>query len=65
MFTSGTTGAPKGVMITHENLIGGIAGMSAGVKVIQRTDTIVCYLPLAHIFELLAELCCMVNPKSI
>ncbi|VDD96030.1 unnamed protein product [Enterobius vermicularis] len=59
MFTSGTTGAPKGVMITHENLIGGIAGMSAGVKVIQRTDTIVCYLPLAHIFELLAELCCM------
>uniref|UniRef100_A0A0N5AK33 long-chain-fatty-acid--CoA ligase n=1 Tax=Syphacia muris TaxID=451379 RepID=A0A0N5AK33_9BILA len=59
MFTSGTTGDPKGVMISHGNIIAGIAGMSAGTKIIGNTDTIVCYLPLAHIFELLAELSCM------
>jgi long-chain acyl-CoA synthetase len=57
MYTSGTTGTPKGVMLTHENMV----AMTAGVKAIQSSmnltidDTVMSYLPLAHIFERLAE----------
>jgi long-chain acyl-CoA synthetase len=51
MYTSGTTGDPKGVMLTHANIIATIAGaISSGLDV-RPTDVHLSYLPLAHIFE--------------
>ncbi|KAJ1364156.1 Siroheme synthase [Parelaphostrongylus tenuis] len=55
MYTSGTTGNPKGVMISHENIVAAISGM-AEVVPITPTDTYIGYLPLAHMLELCAEL---------
>ncbi|ORX89441.1 acetyl-CoA synthetase-like protein [Basidiobolus meristosporus CBS 931.73] len=56
MYTSGTTGAPKGVMLTHANIVAGIAGTSKLFKgILGPGDTIMAYLPLAHVLEFLVE----------
>ncbi|KAK9732537.1 hypothetical protein RND81_04G005800 [Saponaria officinalis] len=49
-YTSGTTGTPKGVVLTHANLIASAAGMSIPIK-FYPTDVYISYLPLAHIYE--------------
>ncbi|KAK8130935.1 AMP-binding enzyme [Apiospora sp. TS-2023a] len=56
MYTSGTSGPPKGVPITHEGIIAGIAGLHAVIaETVSTSDVILAYLPLAHIFELIVE----------
>ncbi|XP_062201845.1 long chain acyl-CoA synthetase 6, peroxisomal-like isoform X2 [Phragmites australis] len=49
-YTSGTTGTPKGAVLSHENLIANVAGSSLGIK-FYPTDVYISYLPLAHIYE--------------
>ncbi|KAG5541425.1 hypothetical protein RHGRI_021298 [Rhododendron griersonianum] len=49
-YTSGTTGTPKGVVLTHGNLIASAAGMSHSIK-FNSADVYMSYLPLAHIYE--------------
>jgi long-chain acyl-CoA synthetase len=49
-YTSGTTGDPKGALLTHENFISAMAGMQAIFKP-EAFDRHLSYLPLAHIFE--------------
>ncbi|GLI79077.1 medium-chain fatty acid-CoA ligase faa2 [Penicillium ochrochloron] len=53
-YTSGTTGPPKGVVLTHKSAV---AATSAGLITIgqARGDTMCSYLPLAHIYARLAE----------
>ncbi|CAJ0597722.1 unnamed protein product [Cylicocyclus nassatus] len=61
MYTSGTTGAPKGVILLQKNIVAAVCGQTNGVGIIGHTDTYIGYLPLAHILELDAELtslCC-------
>lgn len=50
IFTSGTTGDPKGVMLTHGNIL---ANVSAGLDVIDinKTTRMLSLLPLSHMFE--------------
>jgi len=60
MYTSGTTGPPKGVQITHENICATVAGVEHMCKgLIDEKDVYLCYLPLAHIMEMVAEMCFM------
>ncbi|KAH7573749.1 hypothetical protein JRO89_XS03G0201900 [Xanthoceras sorbifolium] len=49
-YTSGTTGTPKGVVLTHGNLIASVAGGSYFAK-FYPSDVYISYLPLAHIYE--------------
>ncbi|XP_013878710.1 long-chain-fatty-acid--CoA ligase 3b [Austrofundulus limnaeus] len=59
MYTSGSTGIPKGVMISHGNIVAGVAGMAERIPNLNETDTYIGYLPLAHVLELSAELVCI------
>jgi long-chain acyl-CoA synthetase len=50
IYTSGSTGNPKGVEITHANLVSQIHA-TAQVFFLNESDTALSFLPLAHIFE--------------
>ena len=51
VYTSGTTGAPKAVMLTHRNLIF-IAANSCRMRRITPADTVYGVLPLSHVYGL-------------
>ncbi|HEV8626752.1 MAG TPA: AMP-binding protein [Acidimicrobiia bacterium] len=50
IYTSGTTGPPKGVEITHANMLAQIAGTSS-VLPVTSTDRIASFLPSAHVAD--------------
>jgi len=70
MLTSGTTGQPKAVELTHGNLIAIMASTFSGASALldwpkhfkwdlKDDPTYICYLPLAHIMELAVEVTLM------
>jgi long-chain acyl-CoA synthetase len=50
VYTSGTTGKPKGVMLTHENILSNVKALLQCIH-IYPTDDILSFLPLSHMFE--------------
>lgn len=50
VYTSGTTGPPKGAMLSHRNLMAAAAGSGTVFEVSSR-DEVLSYLPLCHIAE--------------
>ena len=61
IYTSGTTGNPKGVMLTHRNLVFNATTASTFVLdgVIESGDPVMTVLPYAHIYEHTDLLCCL------
>jgi long-chain acyl-CoA synthetase len=58
MYTSGTTGPPKGVILKHSNLIAAIGSVITLVgHHLKPDETYLAFLPLAHILEYVVELC--------
>lgn len=59
MYTSGTTGDPKGVMISNESIVTLIAGVKRLLQSVNEElnekDVFISYLPLAHIFDRVIE----------
>lgn len=55
LYTSGTTGAPRGVMLSQSNLVSNANAKVAALP-LEAEDVRLCWLPMAHIFARLADL---------
>ncbi|TMW97583.1 hypothetical protein EJD97_005283, partial [Solanum chilense] len=69
MYTSGTTGEPKGVMISNNSIVTLIAGVKRFLESVNEaltmSDVYLSYLPLAHIFDRAIEECFIRHGASI
>jgi long-chain acyl-CoA synthetase len=51
IYTSGTTGPPKGVQLTHRNLMALVSGVENVIEMPERGGKVISWLPAAHIAE--------------
>jgi long-chain acyl-CoA synthetase len=51
IYTSGTTGTPKGVMLTHHNVLSNVSSIAKIMTPATGTSNVLSFLPLCHIFE--------------
>lgn len=61
-YSSGTTGLPKGVMLTHRGLVTSVAQQVDGENPnlhLRTEDVVLCVLPMFHIYSLSIVLCCL------
>ncbi len=51
IYTSGTTGRPKGVMLSHQNIVSNVLGSEKRIPFIAGKTKALSFLPICHIFE--------------
>src|SRR5699024_361932 len=51
IYSSGTTGTPKGVMLTHKNIVQNVLNSASRVPFGVGTETALSFLPVCHVFE--------------
>ncbi|MEE9450147.1 MAG: long-chain fatty acid--CoA ligase [Ignavibacteriaceae bacterium] len=64
IYTSGTTGTPKGVMLTHKNIVSNVLSISQ-ILPIGSEHKVISFLPLCHIFERTASYYYLINGSSV
>ena len=66
VYTSGTTSAPKGVIITHRNLLGQVLNVGASYReVVHENGSTVIFLPLAHVLARGLQFVCLNSGMSV
>ncbi len=51
IYTSGTTGRPKGVMLSHENIVSNVLGSATRIPFVRGESIALSFLPICHIYE--------------
>ncbi len=51
IYTSGTTGTPKGVMLSHKNIVSNVLASKDRLPLIEGESIVLSFLPVCHIFE--------------
>jgi long-chain acyl-CoA synthetase len=64
VYTSGTTGDPKGVMLTHRNIVSNVIATQGWIG-LSASDRILSFLPLSHVFERVVLFRCLYDGVSI
>lgn len=66
VYTSGTTGEPKGVVLTHRNFLGQVLGIAAAYReIVNEQGNTVIFLPLAHVLARGLQLICLASGMRI
>lgn len=66
VYTSGTTGEPKGVVLTHRNFLGQVLNIAAAYhEIVNEAGNTVIFLPLAHVLARGLQLICLASGMRI
>tara|TARA_S200000501_G_scaffold112598_1_gene105860 strand:- start:521 stop:2287 length:1767 start_codon:yes stop_codon:yes gene_type:complete len=65
IYTSGTTGVPKGVMLSHNNVVSNVISSSKRLPLTIGNATALSFLPVCHIFERVILYIYMYNSVSV
>ncbi|MFD7731262.1 AMP-dependent synthetase/ligase [Kitasatospora phosalacinea] len=67
VYTSGTTGRPKGCQLTHRNFLAELGNVTARMPELFRTgeSSVLLFLPLAHVLGRIAEIAAAIAPVKL
>ncbi|KAI8086370.1 uncharacterized protein BX664DRAFT_282240 [Halteromyces radiatus] len=65
LYTSGTTGNPKGAIISHANMVAALSSVSSRFDFVFGGETVISYLPLPHVFGRIMDWTCLIHAGRI
>ncbi len=65
IYTSGTTGVPKGVMLSHKNIVSNVIDSTPRLPLVTGKSKVLSFLPVCHVFERMLHYLYMQNGLTI